>query len=80
MNKEDFKEQQSAVIEKWVNRILLGIVTILSSMFFGDIKQQTEDIQELKLSNARIEEQLKYMKEGFKELKSEYKGKVAKYP
>lgn len=80
MNKEDYKEQQSAVIEKWVNRVLLGIVTILSSMFFGDIKQQTEDIQELKLSNARIEEQLKYMKEGFKELKSEYKGKVAKYP
>lgn len=80
MNKEDYKEQQSAVIEKWVNRVLLGIVTILSSMFFGDIKQQTEDIQELKLSNARIEEQLKYMKEGFKELKSEYKNKVVKYP
>lgn len=80
MRQEEFKEQQSAIIEKWVNRILLGIVTILSSMFFGDIRQQTEDIQELKLSNARIEEQLKYMKEGFKELKSEYKGKVATYP
>ena len=80
MRQEDFKEQQSAIIEKWVNRILLGIVTVLSSMFFSDIKQQTQDIQELKLSNARIEEQLKFMKEGFQEMKSEYKGKVAKYP
>lgn len=80
MNEENFKNQQSAVIEKWINRILLGIVTILSSMFFSNIQQQTQDIQQLKLSNARIEEQLKYMKESFQEFKLEQKGKITQYP
>jgi len=71
MENQNYREQQNSIIEKWVNRILLGIVTLLSSMFFADIKKQTHDIQELKLSNARIEEQLKFMKETFKEIKQQ---------
>jgi cell division protein FtsL len=73
-------EQQLGGLEKWFYRILLGIVAFFSTQFFFDIKQQTEDIQELKLSNARIEEQLKFIKEGFNEIKSEQRNKVAKYP
>jgi len=76
----NYKDQQSQVVEKWLNRILLGIVAFFCTQFFLDIKQQTEDIQELKLSNARIEEQLKFIKEGFNEMKSEQRNKIAKYP
>ena len=44
----NYKDQQSQVVEKWLNRILLGIVAFFCTQFFFDIKQQTEDIQELK--------------------------------
>jgi len=57
------EHQQSAIIEKWVNRILLGICAFFCTQLFADIKTQRKDIEEVKLSNARIETEIKYIRE-----------------
>jgi len=57
------EHQQSAIIEKWVNRILLGICAFFCAQLFADIKIQRQDIEEVKLSNARIETEIKYIRE-----------------
>lgn len=56
------EHQQSAIIEKWVNRILLGICAFFCAQLFADIKTQRQDIEEVKLSNARIETEIKYIR------------------
>lgn len=57
------EQQQSAIIEKWVNRILLGICAFFCVELFLDIKTQRQDIEQVKLSNARIETEIKYIRE-----------------
>jgi hypothetical protein len=57
------QEKQSATIEKWINRILLGICAFFCGQFFFDMKQQKMDIEEVKLSNARIETEIKYIRQ-----------------
>jgi len=57
------EHQQSAIIEKWVNRILLGICAFFCAQLFADIKIQRQDIEQVKLSNARIETEIKYIRE-----------------
>ncbi len=57
------QQQPSATIEKWINRILLGICAFFCAQLFADIKTQRHDIEEVKLSNARIETEIKYIRE-----------------
>lgn len=57
------EQQQSAILEKWVNRILLGICAFLCTELFAIMKTQRNDIEQVKLSNARIEIEIKYIKE-----------------
>jgi len=57
------EQQQSAIFEKWVNRILLGICAFFCAQLFADMKTQRNDIEQVKLSNARIETEIKYIRE-----------------
>lgn len=70
------QEKQSATIEKWINRILLGICAFFCGQFFFDMKQQKIDIEQVKLSNARIETEIKYIKEMVQDYREDSRLKI----
>lgn len=72
------EDKNNAVIEKWVNRILLGIVGFFIIQLYNDVKQHGEDIQEIRQDMAEIKSDIKYMTQILTEYKDDTKSRIEK--